>query len=182
MNQHNFFKRSSGFTIIEVLIVMSVIGAMTAGAYVLASYATQETRTNDFMQKLGKMNIGIRSEIGAMYERATTQNMIALGILPEEWKVTSTTAKHPFGGALAITAVFGPPRTAWMVAMTNVEQSLCTTLFSNYTLLPTTLSIQIGAIPKWNKADGALGIKDYDGFCGTAATRTVRIEVIHHAS
>ena len=95
-------RRQAGFTLIELIIALAVMGAAIGGMLYYQSRAEASQKTNDSVTALTTMVSSIKTNYGPSnsYAQVTIPNLVSGGMAVEPFKVSGSTIVDPWNNTI----------------------------------------------------------------------------------
>jgi prepilin-type N-terminal cleavage/methylation domain-containing protein len=118
-------KRTRGFNLIEIAIVLAVVGIIVGGIYVAASSVYENNRKQEVQKQLLTIVQNMRAVYAGQVAIGTftTADAVAARIIPQDMIATATTAINAYGGAVTVA---NAGSTGFEVTFEDVSRGACT--------------------------------------------------------
>ncbi|MCC5854394.1 MAG: prepilin-type N-terminal cleavage/methylation domain-containing protein [Idiomarina sp.] len=113
-------RKSSGFTFIEVLAVLSIIALATLGVLALRDWAASNARIAEAKAQIATVQSGVQQwrPRNGVYHGISVQNLTSVAAVPTEW--ADGREINPWGGDIQV-SVDGSDPTRYIVRFTNIR-------------------------------------------------------------
>jgi prepilin-type N-terminal cleavage/methylation domain-containing protein len=117
-------RRSSGFSLVEIAMVLAIIALLVAGIMLFFNNASSSQKTNDAGTEIAAVSQVVRSLWAGQpdYTGVTTSAIAASGQLPNKW-TKGTGLTDAFAGAVSVGGTAS--NTNFFITMTNVPSLAC---------------------------------------------------------
>ena len=185
---NNTKRAQKGFTLIEIIIALAVIGVAIAGMLYYQNRAETGQKANNTVSALTSMVGSIKSTYAPAnsYAGVTAGNLISAGLIVEPFTGAGTAITDPWGGAVTIGGapgffgiafqapsadvcmkiVTGLVRSAARVTVHTAAPTFVATATTAETMLTTGNVVKTNATANYNAANAATGCGDTAAFIG----------------
>lgn len=185
-NKINGMKRQKGFTLIEIIIALAVIGVAIAGMLYYQSRAESGQKANNTVSALTSMVGNIKSTFSPAntFTGVTAGNLVSAGVIVEPFTGTGTAITDPWGGAVTVGGapgffglafqapnaevcmkiVTGLVRSAARVTVHTAAPTFVATATTAETMLTTGTVVKTNATATYNAGNAATGCGDTAAF------------------
>lgn len=175
-------KKSIGFTLLEFLIVIAVIGGLIAGVLILQGQANSGVTTNKAVRSITLIEGKVRQLFASSgsYVKLTPAFLNGVALIPEPFKYVGTNMLDPYGNTMSVNG--GASSFALTVGGTTapLDKEVCASLASDLSSSATTIRIgsaataAVGVIAGGNVYKATGGVVDEAALAtGCAETATV---------
>ena len=97
-------RKQKGFTLVEVIVVLAIVGVALAGVLVYQSMAENRNRTNNTINAVITMVGNVKSVFAAAnsYAAVTSANLVNAGIPMTPFTTSGTTILDPWGNTMVV--------------------------------------------------------------------------------
>lgn len=128
----NFNKKSKGFTLVEILLVVGFIALASIGIYAVYSKVQTSSKANEEGKNLETMRAGIKNLYGGQtnYTGLSATVVAQAKVAPLSMINVGNTLRNSFGGAVTITpvSVNGGTNNAFSITYANIPADVCVKL------------------------------------------------------
>lgn len=119
-------KRNKGFTLIEILMVISVIALISIGAFTFFTQAMDSARSSQAKQSVNGLIVSVRDLYQGQpdYSDLDTQTVIDAGIVPSSWAVNNGDIENNFGGPVEVN-VASDDASRFTITFGGVPETAC---------------------------------------------------------
>lgn len=135
-------KGQRGFTLVEVIIVLAIVGVALAGVLVLQGQAEERNRITQVITALNAMAGTTRAVFAPAntFTAVTATNLINAGVVVPPFTVAGTAVNDPWGGGMTV----GGSPSFFGFSVTAPNQSTCMAIVS--ALAPSAVRVTVGGV------------------------------------
>ena len=142
MNKFSNKAKQTGFTLIEIIIALAILGAAISGMLYYQSRAETSQKVNDMITASVSMISNIKNNYGpsGSFAAVTIANLIAGGMAVSPFTAGATTITDPFGNAMLAEG----SATQFAVRMGPLSKEVCVSLANG--LVANALILNVGNV------------------------------------